>query len=388
MSGRLVPLLAGCAAAALLLGGCGRREDKDAPATVSADASPAGTVIIPPDSPKLREIRVGQVVSQAVPTDEIVSPGKIEVNPNRVSRIVLPVTGRITSVLVGLGDAVRQGQPLLAIESPDADSAQSAYLQAQAAVIQARANMVKAQADYDRASDLFAHNAVARKEVLNTENALVQAKAGVEQAQAAQEQAARRISILGLKPGAFGQKVTISAPLSGKVLEMSVVPGEYRTDTNAPVITIADLGTVWVSSDVPESYIRFVQVGEPVDVTLTAYPGEVFRARVTRIADTVDPQTRTIKVRAELNNPRGRLRPEMFGNIRHTEGTQVVPVVPVGAVMQTGGRTVVYLEEQPGRFRQVPVTVGKRSGGVLPILAGLKPGDRVVVDGVMLLKAP
>ena len=124
----------------VLLAGCARHDEPPAPGSVAA-AAPAGTVVIPAGSPKLREIRVGQVVTRAIPTDEIVSPGKIEVNPNRVSRIVLPVTGRITSVLVRLGDAVRQGQPLLTIESPDADSAESAYLQAQAAVTQARANL-------------------------------------------------------------------------------------------------------------------------------------------------------------------------------------------------------------------------------------------------------
>src|SRR5581483_2065110 len=126
---------------------------------------------------------------------------------------------------------------------------------------------------YDRANDLFGHNAVAKKDVLTAENALAQSKAAVEQAQAAIDQAERRLVILGLKPGAFGQKVTVPAPISGKVLEMAVASGEYRNDTNAAVMTIADLSTVWVSSDVPESQIRFIDVGERIDVTLAAFPG-------------------------------------------------------------------------------------------------------------------
>src|SRR5437764_6173250 len=203
----------------------------------------------------------------AVPFDEVVSPGKIEANPNLVSHVTLPVTGRVTSVAVKLGDAVKRGEPLLTIESPDADAAESAYRQAQAALTQAKANLNKAQADYDRSSDLFQHNAVAKKDVLTAENALAQAKAAVEQAQAAIDQAARRLQIFGLQPGAFGQKVTVAAPTSGKVLEMSIAPGEYRNDTNAPVMTLADLSTVWVPSDVPDSQVRFLGGGERRGVT-------------------------------------------------------------------------------------------------------------------------
>jgi len=321
-----------------------------------------------------------------IPTDEVISPGKIETNPNRLSRVVLPVSGRIVSVKVKLGDAVTSGQPLLEIESPDADGAMSTYLQSEASVTQAKASLVKAQADFDRASDLYEHNAIAKKEVLSADNSLAQSKAALEQANASREQALRRLEILGLKPGSFGQKVVVRAPIAGKVLEMSVAPGEYRNDTNAPLITIADLSTVWVASDVPESYIRFIQVGERVDTTLLAYPGETFFGRVTRIADTVDPQTRTVKVRAELDNSRGRFRPEMYGSIHHIESTRNLPVLPVGAVIQGDGDSVVFVEKGRGRFQQTTVSVGKRSGDIVPILSGLKSGERVVVDGAMLLK--
>lgn len=374
--------------AALVLGGCGRPAPTEAVADAPAGAAPSGTITIPPDSPKLRQLRIEPVRVAEVPTDETVAPGKIEANPNRVSRVALPVAGRIAAVLVRLGDAVRKGEPLLTIESPDADAALSGWAQAQAALGLARANLLKADADRDRVADLFQHNAVAQKEVLAADNGLAQARAAVDQSQAALGQAQRKLDILGLKPGTFGQRVTVAAPSSGKVLDMSVAPGEYRNDTNAPVMTIADLSTVWVSSDVPESYIRFVQVGERIDVSLSAYPGETFRGRVMRISDTVDPQTRTIKVRAEMDNRGERFRPEMFGSIRHVEAMRAMPVVPPGAVVQGDGRNAVFVEEAPGRFRKVEVKVGPRAGGLLPVLAGLKPGDRVVVDGAMLLQAP
>lgn len=377
------------AAAAILLAGCGRQEEQ----TNAASAPPAaeqrladGTVVIAANSPKLKEIRVAPAEEAQVPVDEVVSPGKIEANPNLVSHVMLPVAGRVTSVQARIGDSVKRGQPLLTIESPDADAAESAYRQSQASLTQAKANLNKAQADHDRASDLFEHNAVAKKDVLTAENALAQAKAGVEQAEAAIEQTSRRLAILGLKTGAFGQKVTAAAPSSGKVLEMSIAPGEYRNDTNAPVMTIADLSTVWVSSDVPESQIRLIQTGERIDVTLTAFPAETFRGRVTRIADTVDPQTRTVKVRAEMDNSRGRLRPEMFGTIKHTDAIRTEPVLPAGAVVQDGGRSLVWVERGPGRFQPVEVKTGARVGDRVAILSGVRAGDRVVVDGAMLLR--
>ena len=364
----------------------GRKPETDPSLKPSDSFNSPGLVALPGNSPKLRLIKVEPVRLQDVPIDEVTVAGKIEVNPNRVSRVVLPVAGRVVSVFVKLGDRVDSGAPLLALESPDADAAESAYIQAEATVTQARAALVKAQADFDRASDLYQHNAIAKKEVLSTENSLTQAKAAVEQAGAAKEQAARRLEILGLKAGTFGQQVIIRSPISGKVLELSVAPGEYRNDTTAALMTIADLSTVWVSANVPESYIRRVDVGEHVDITLLAYPGETFKGRVRRIADMVDPQTRTVKVQAELDNPAGKLLPEMYGSVRHVEDMHPEPVLPVGAIVHGDENSYVYVQLEPGKFQKTNVQTGKRSGDVISIVSGVKPGDRVVVDGAMLLQ--
>ncbi|MBI2679758.1 MAG: efflux RND transporter periplasmic adaptor subunit [Candidatus Solibacter usitatus] len=376
--------------ASLALTGCGAKEQR---ASANTNVTPNGltreadgTIVLPADSPKLQQIRVDAVKLGEVPVGEVVSPGKIEVNPNKVSRVVLPVPGRVSSVLVKLGDAVERGQPVLTLESPDADAAHSAYLQAMAAIVQSKSALGKAQADYERSSDLFAHNAAARKDVLAAEAAVVQCKAALDQAQATREQTERRLTLLGLKPGEFGQKITVAAPMSGKVLELLVAQGEYRNDTSAPLITIADLGTVWVAADVPETALRFIRVGERVDITLAAFPGEAFHGRVMRIADTVDPQTRTIKVRAEMENPQGRFRPEMFGSIRHTEGLRSMPLLPVGAVVQGEGHSSVFVEQAPGRFRQTEIALDQRNGNTVAVASGVKEGDRVVVDGAMLLR--
>lgn len=374
------------AGAALMLAACGGRAAT--PADTGAAVAPAPNVVqLPPDSPMLAQIKRDTVKVRDLPTDEIVAPGKIEANPNRVSKVLLPVGGRVASVLVKTGDAVKKDQPLLTIASPDADAATSAYVTSQATVTQAETALTKAQADFDRATDLFDHNAIAKKDVLTNEAALAQAKAGLDQAHAAREQALRRLNVLGLEPGTFQQQVIVRSPLAGKVLELSVVPGEYRNDTSASVMTIADLASVWVTSQVPETYIRFVQLGEEVIISLVAYPGETFIGHVSRIADVVDPQTRTVKVQAELDNRAGRFRPEMYGSIHHIESIAKTTVVPAGAVLQNNdGQSVVFVETAPGRFEQRTVTIGKPAGDVIRIASGVRPGDTVAVDGVMLLK--
>jgi cobalt-zinc-cadmium efflux system membrane fusion protein len=365
---------------------CGGRSTAVDAETPRAQTGERGGVVIPAGSPMLRQITRRPVGVADLPTDEVIAPGKIEANPNRVSKLTLPVAGRISMVLVKAGDSVSKDQPLLTIVSPDADAAMSAFVSAGAMVTQAQSVFGKAQADFDRESDLFEHNAVAQKEVQAADSALAQGRAAVQQALAGRDQAARRLAVLGLTPGDFKQEVVVRSPLAGKVLELSVVPGEFRNDTSASVLTIADLSTVWVMSQVPETYIRFVQLGERVEINLVAYPDERFEGRVSRIADTVDPQTRTVKVQAEMGNPQGRFRPEMYGSIHHIESTITTTVIPAAAVVHSGDRTVVFVESAPGRFDERVVTIGKPAGTAVRVLSGVKPGESVVVDGVMLLQ--
>ena len=375
------------AAAALMslaLIGCGTEQKMPEKAQAAPPQSGLETVI-GPDSPQLTQIRTEAVESSLVPVDSVSAPGKVEANTNRLSHVVLPVTGRVATVLVKTGDFVRQGQALLTVESADVDAAVSGFQQTQAGVTQAKSALAKSQMDLDRAKDLYDHGAVPQKDVLNAQAITVQAQAAVEQSQAATEQARRRLQILGLDTGTFGQRLTIHAPLSGKLLEMSVVNGEFRNDLSAPLMTIADLSAVWVTSDVPETAIRFIKRGEPVKIELAAYPGETFKGRVALISDMVDPQTRTIKVRAELANADGRLKPEMFGKIQLTVQTELRPTVPTSAIIAADGKTLVWRENRKGAFQKVAVITGAQVGDRIAITEGLSAKDRIVVDGVMLL---
>src|SRR5262249_15208095 len=172
-------------------------------------------------------------------------------------------------------------------------------------------------------------------------NNLAQSRGAAEAARAVREQARRRLELLGLKPGIFKQEVLVRAPINGKVLEVNLAPGEYRTDTTAALMTIAQLDPVWFAAEVPEASIRLVRVSEPVTVTFVPVPGEVMAGRVTRIADVLDPQTRTVKVYAELPNPGGRLRPDMFGSLRGAGPRVRQAVVPLTAVVEEYGRRTV-----------------------------------------------
>ena len=356
----------------------------------AANPSPAaipGQAIIAPDSPQLARIHTEAVETAIVPVGNVSAPGSVEANQNRLSHVVLPLSGRVSSVLVKIGDYVQQGQAVLTVESSDADAAVSASQQAQSAVTQAKSALAKAQQDLDREKDLFEHGAVPQKDVYNAQAVLVQAQTAVEQAQASGEQARRRLEILGIVQGTYGQRVTVNAPISGKILEISVVNGEFRNDLSAPLMAIADLSSVWVASDVPETAIRLVKKGEPVKIALAAYPGETFRGRVTQIGDTVDPQTRTVKVRAELDNKDGRLKPAMFGTIQLAEHTESRPTVPASAIIATDGKAIVWRETAVGVFEKVAVTTGVQVGDRVAITSGLSAQDRIVVDGVMLLAA-
>lgn len=388
----IVPaLLSGVAAVSLTH--CGKSApatndpEKTAPGPSAATSLPAGVVALGPDAPELKQMKIEAVRAVPVPTDEVTAAAKIEANPNRVGHAALPVPGRIVRVLVKLGDAVAKGQPLVTIESSAIAEAEAAYAQSEASVRQAELAIVKAEADLARLSDLFEHQAVAQKEVLAAQTTLSVSKSSLEQAKSGREQGLRRLELLGLKPGRTQQTVTVLAPLSGKVLEVSVVEGEFRNEINTPLITIADLTRVWATSDVPESKIRYCKVGGTADLELIAYPNETFRARVTRIADTVNSETRTIKVSAELENPNGRLRPEMFGRLRYADGLVPAPWVPADAVVRIGEKDFVFVEQSAGRFVSTPVEFGRLQNGGYPITKGLQAGERVVTQGSVYLKA-
>jgi membrane fusion protein, heavy metal efflux system len=364
-----------------VLGCSHKRSDASADEVRSTD----GTVVFAQNSPKLQQLRVQAAVVTKIP-DEITAPGAIEPDPTRYSRLALPGPGRVSKLLVRAGEQVKQGQTLALIDSPDIDTARAGYIQAEANLSVAKANVSKADSDAARAHDLFDHNAVAQKDVLTADNALAQATAAVEQAQAVLQQAKNRMVQLGISLSGELRTATLRSPVSGKVLEINIVPGEYRTDTSAPIITVADLSRLFVVADFPESAMAKLRIGFPLEISVNAYPGETFSARVSRIADVIDPKTRTVKVYAQVENKHERLRPDMFGEVRHVGSVKSAVSVPATAIIQDGETFLVYVEASPGKFQPRTIQPGTHTGSSVAITSGLQAGEQVVVDGVMLLR--
>lgn len=364
---------------------CKRKaEPGEPPAPASTEES--RRIVMPADSPMLAEIHVQAVAGAEVPTVEVVAPGKLRANPNRLARVELPVTGRITQVMVSLGDGVSEGQPLMEVDSPEAGEFQSAYVEARASVAEAAAALSKAEADRDRVRDLFEHKAVARKEVLNAQTELEQRRQELAQAKAQAEQTKARLEIMGIEPGKLGKRFTLRAPLAGKVIEMNVAPGQFWSDVSASLMTIADLSEVWVTANIPEQDVSKIRVGALLDVDLTAFPDKTWRVAVFRIADAVDPQTHTVTVWGKIDNPDGLLRPDMFGRIRYVNAVARLPIVPASAIVQSEAGPFVYRRVAPGTFEPVPVELGVRHGDQVAVVHGIEEGDQIVVAGTMLLE--
>jgi cobalt-zinc-cadmium efflux system membrane fusion protein len=371
----------------LLLGACATAPAPTAPAGPAPVRHEGQRIVFDPASPQLARFRTAKAEEAEIPATALVAPGRIELNPGKVSRVLLPVAGRVREVMVALGDPVKAGQTVLTLESPEVGAVLSALRQAEAARRQAEAGRAKAMADLSRAKDLFANRAIAQKEVLAAETLLQQAQADVEVAEASRDEALRRLELLGLRPGTMQQLIAVPAPVSGKVLEVMVTPGEFRSDPASPTLTIADLSTVWIAADVPEDQMRAVVIGAPLEVEMAAYPDRTFRARVLRMADALDPQTRTVKVRAELPNGEGLLRPEMFGTVRSASGTRRAVVVPRSAIYQQQGRTTVFRTSEKGVYEELAVELIYQDRDRAAVRGPLAAGDAVVIDGVTQLRA-
>ncbi len=382
---------------AAALAGCGKSGTESTKADETAAAAPAPPpmetpvdgpkkVILGPNAPELREMSVEEVRVVPVPVEDASAPALIEANPNRIGRAMLPVPGRVVKVMVQLGDAVTAGQPVATVEGPAVADAEASYVQADNAVRQAEIAVAKASADLTRLTDLFEHQAVAQKEALAATTVHTLAQANLEQARSSRLQAQRKLEFLGLKAGKSQQQVIVTAPISGKVLDVNVVAGEFRNETSTPILTISDLSRVWATSEVPESQIRQYRVGGSTILELVAYPGELFHGRVTRIADMADKETRTIKVNAELENPGGRLRPQMFGRMRYVQGLAPAAWIPEAAVVRIGDKDHVFVEESRGHFSLRQIELGKRRDDGYAVSVGLKAGDRIVTRGAVYLK--
>ncbi len=291
----------------------------------------------------------------------------------------------------------------MVIESADLVAAQNDLSAARADQTRARIARQAAEVASQRANRLHEHEAVATKDLQLAEQDLARARADENRADAAATVAINRLAFFGKSseeiaqlgtgtggayaPYTIDRRVTIKAPISGTIVDRKIGPGQYiKPDAPDPLFLISDLSTVWVVADVFESDLLQLRNRAPVEIHIDAYPGRTFPAQVSFISPSVDPATHTVRVRCLVHNADGALKPDMFARIRiRSAAEERAAVVPAAAVVSEGDRSVVFLEQEPGRFCRREIHIDRQANGLLVVRDGLRSGDRIVTRGALLL---
>jgi cobalt-zinc-cadmium efflux system membrane fusion protein len=280
--------------------------------------------------------------------------------------------GRVIDIRARLGDDVTKGQLLLRIHSPDLAAAISDRQKA-------KADEALARRALERTQLLYSHGALAQKELEQAQDTEDKAKVDL-------ETTADRVRVLGGDVDHLSPVIDVKAPAYGTIIEQNTTAGAgVKSPDNSPnLFTIADLSRVWVLCDVYENNLSQVHIGDFAEVRLNAYPNRPLRGRVSNIAKVLDPATRTAKVRLELNNHAGFLRPGMFATVTFiSQSSHLRTVVPATAVLRLHDKDWVFRPIGGARFRRTEVQGGPvTSDGMEEILAGLAPGDPVVANSL------
>lgn len=343
-----------------------------------------------------------ETVGEQELTARVNAPARVAFNAERMAHVGSAVEGRVAEVRARLGDAVAQGSLLLVVESPELGERQSTLLAAVAAAESARPAVELSQQAYERARALYdeTEGGISLTEVQRRQSDLAVARATLSAAEAHADAAANALLLYGMNEAAVNElsrtrsivpRFDVRAPIAGQVVERDVTPGELvGPDDPGPLMIVADLSRVWVFVDVPEARLGTLGVGARAVLEVPALPGASFTGEVTYVEPRLNEATRTARLRLEVPNPDGSLRPGMFARavISPPAGTSAL-AVPAEAVVTIDGRPAVFvpMREKPNTFLKRPVTLGERAGGMYPVLLGLEAGERVVTAGAFVLKA-
>ena len=363
----------------------------DMPASSSAKgAAPAGTEV----TLTAAQIRHGAVAWQGVTmgtsSATVTVPGQIVPNEDRTARLGAPAAGRVVTVRLRPGDRVARGQVLVTLQSPEAGAAQSDLAKAQAALTSARAQAAYTKSARARAERLLALKAIPRQDFERAVADDELAQSSVAQAEAELTRARSSAEQLGATASASGE-IALRSPLAGVVLARTAVPGTV-VEAGAPLTIVTDATSLWLTVNAPEPLAGALRTGTTLRFSVPAYPGETFTARVDAVGAGLDPGTRTLPVRASVDNRTGRLKPEMLATVTAAGGPPVAAaIVPDAAVQMLKGRTVVFLVRPApnggATFTRREVEVGSRVDGRAAILRGLAAGDVIVTAGGFAVKA-
>jgi cobalt-zinc-cadmium efflux system membrane fusion protein len=327
------------------------------------------------DRNMLRDLRVTTRAAESRPAgDSVTALGELRVNEDAYAEVGSSLPARIDKVLVAPGDRVKAGQALAELDSPEIGRARAQLTASNARLEVAR----KAEA---RRSALAGDRIVSQRELEATRAELVEAEAE----QSAAQQA---LAALGSARGS-GSRFVLSTPIAGTVIERRALRGRMAGGEE-PLFVIGDLQRLWLVVHAFERDALRMRVGSTARVTFPALPGRAFEGTVTRLSSQVDPISRTLDVRIEVDNPGGELRPGMSGSavVPLGDARGAVVAVPVEALQRLEQGWCVFLPRQePGEFEVRPVGRGRELGAEVEVVSGLRAGEPVVVDGAFLLKA-
>jgi cobalt-zinc-cadmium efflux system membrane fusion protein len=355
------------------------------PNVVMVDAEQAQRLKIAPV--QLREFR-----------DERTAVGRIAFNDERTTSIFASFQGRVVRLIAKPGDRVYPGSPLLVLDSPDLVQANADLISASVAVRKAENQLSLSDRTARRQKLLYEAGAGAFKDLEQAASDFLNAQSDLKTAQG-QVTAARNhlrapfgkndTEIAKIEATHQVDRVAeILSPISGTVTSRKVSPGQFvRADNTDPMFSIGDLSSMWLIANVAEIDIPLVKVGQEVAVQVMAYPGEVFRAHITYVGASVDPAVRRLTVRAEIPNPDGKLKPDMFASFRiQTGGPTRSPSVPADAIVREGdGTMTAWVTMDRKRLVRRTVTVGLQQDGLAQIVEGLQAGELVATESALFL---
>ena len=325
-------------------------------------SSPSGAVVIPAVARQLIGVRSASAAYTTL-TQEIRTVGTVGYDERGLTQVTLKISGWVREVFVNsIGRPVRKGEPLFTFYSPDLLASQDEYLLA----LRTQARLATSPLDEAKANAAsLVTSARERLRLWDLTDAQITALE---------------------RRGKAEPVLTVYAPSSGIVLKREAVPGKY-VEPGTTLYEVADLSRVWISADVYESEVAAVKLDQPISVSFSAYPGEIFRGSKVFIYPSLNTEARTVRVRFELPNPGLKLKPGMYGNvILQTDAVNAL-VVPKEAVLETGLRQLVFMDRGEGRYEQRLVKLGRRSQDHVEVMEGLQDGDRIVTSANFLLDA-
>jgi len=342
-------------------------------------------------------------VQQHVFVDAHDTDGKIALDDDLVTPVFSPYSGRVTKLFARAGDDVVRGAPLFAIQGSELAQAQNDLITAASNLKTARAQLVLAETNEKRQHALVLAQGGALKDWQQSQVDLATAQGNVNGDSIALAAVRNRLRILGVSeqdiatiesssnPLLLNAETVVAAPISGTVVQRQVGLGQNivsaANGASNPVFMIGDLSKVWLVANALEEDAPSLHKGDPVEVTVLAFPGKVFKARLTYVAASIDPNTHRLPVRAEVDNPDHELKPEMFARFRIITGTDApAPGVPENAVVYEGDTAHVWLANAATKTLALrEVKLGRSSGGLVEALSGVRPGDAVVTSGAVFI---